>query len=268
MRTFGRSLLVRPFVFGSSSSPLAPDCNPRSERGWLRVWAGRAHSNGDSSIGTRRRPTLLALALAAAFGIDSRSAKAVSDRLLITDTPSGTVLFDATLSEGPDGTEGYLQFLDRAHCPTSACSSDPDLSFAVILTEPAGEPPDENAVLIPGTQTVVSDVVIYEGTHDPVDHPLIVQLFSDGSVNSEGVPLLPGALNYALIRPNGGVVAVLVPETGELQDLTQAFGFPGNPWTVQVQSDVQVIPEPCTGLLVMAGLFGLAYRQRRHGRAA
>ena len=28
------------------------------------------------------------------------------------------------------------------------------------------------------------------------------------------------------------------------------------------------IPEPSTGLLVMTGLLGLAYRQRRHGRAA
>ncbi len=39
------------------------------------------------------------------------------------------------------------------------------------------------------------------------------------------------------------------------------FGGPSEAW-------IAVIPEPSTGLLMMTGLLGLAYRQRRHGRAA
>jgi hypothetical protein len=35
-----------------------------------------------------------------------------------------------------------------------------------------------------------------------------------------------------------------------------------------VEAWIAVIPEPNTALLVMTGLLGLAYRQRRHGRNA
>jgi hypothetical protein len=55
-----------------------------------------------------------------------------------------------------------------------------------------------------------------------------------------------------------------LPETGSLQNLTAPLGITGGV-TVQVMSDLEVIPEPETGALVLLGLgvlSGHALRRR------
>ena len=55
--------------------------------------------------------------------------------------------------------------------------------------------------------------------------------------------------------------------TGISADGLTIVGYGPNP-NGDTEAWIAVIPEPSTGLLLMTGLLGFAYRQRRHGRAA
>ena len=55
---------------------------------------------------------------------------------------------------------------------------------------------------------------------------------------------------------------------GLLQSGNHTGSFQGGTSDQAVGFRIVTIPEPGTALLVMTGLLGLAYRQRRHGRAA
>ena len=194
----------------------------------------------------RRVPILLfTLGLAIAFAGRAGDARALSDRLVVTDIASGSVVFDASLDEGSE-TDLFFQ--------TGATG------VIIFLTEPAGEPQGSEApVFLPGTNIVVSDV-LYAGPADAGSpYGLHLELFSDGNPN------FPSAVFAAAeeICPFG-TECVSVEETGELQDLTSPIHSDDFGLKVEVQSDV--VPEPDEPLLLGGGLAGLAALRRRGTR--
>jgi len=198
-----------------------------------------------------RRPFIFfALSIAIAFAGHAQGAKAdsiTSDRLLVTNLATGAVLFDSTIPEpAPGESEGGLEF-DAEFTGYGGGS----VINAVILTEPAGEPPGESAILVPGTDLIASDLLVMNifAVNFPTLWTFQLLVFSDGHPQFEGF-----VSSYGRFAP-------LLEETGSLQDLTYLLHSDVAGFRVQFQSDV--IPEPGTGLLVMTGLLGLAYRQRR-----
>jgi len=75
--------------------------------------------------------------------------------------------------------------------------------------------------------------------------------------------------DFRFVRTCGGSVPGPPCGVSSVEDLAIISFFPpstgGNTGS---PGSWAVIPEPSTGLLVITGLLGLAYRQRRHGRAA
>jgi len=69
-------------------------------------------------------------------------------------------------------------------------------------------------------------------------------------------PTLPSLDGPITIHVDWRILGTDVPEASQL-NVPAAFYYIFEP-----------VPEPSTGLLVMAGILGLAYQQRRHGRAA
>lgn len=186
------------------------------------------------------------LSLAIAFVIHVGSARAASDRMVITDLNSGAILSDQTLDEASE-TNSLSFDVGFAGVPVSA----------VFLLEPVGEPSDPtegSPILLPGTDRVVSDVIAFRhNSIDPLAHSIVFLSDSAAPNIKEAIQSLLG-LSYP-----GGSSAI--DETCDLQDLTQLLGTAAIGWGVQVQSDV--VPEPGTFLLLGAGLVGIAAKRRR-----
>jgi hypothetical protein len=194
-------------------------------------------------MSTRRRFVLFTLSLVLVFATRVESARALSDRLLVTDA-TGVVLFDGSVDDtAGGGTELSLAF----GAPVDPFAT---TNTIVVMTEPAGEPPGESPIFIPGTNQIISDLVL--SPHGPSPGGPVGVLFL-----SDGDPRVP---QIASLLP---VVAFSVlEETGDLQDLSALLG--SDPLTVQVQSDV--VPEPGTFALLGFGLVVLAARRRGTAR--
>src|SRR5215471_14811333 len=148
-----------------------------------------------------------------------RSAHA-SDRMVVTDVSTGAVLFDAAITEpAGDVDESSLLFGSSDFPSTGA--------FGVLLSAPPGEPPGEAPVFFPGTDIVISDLVV-SNFGDLSGQPGVM-LVSDGS------PLLAQALPRSTGFP-------IVEETGELQDLTSLLG--GDAVGLRVQVSPTWSPSP------------------------
>jgi hypothetical protein len=188
-----------------------------------------------------------------------------SDELLI-QTPPGTVppsiFFDAKIPEtGATAPEAEAIFSPVVMPPPAIPVPLPPGSTAVILTEPAGEPPELGEVPIffttPNGRVQVSDVIIATNSQT---FPSIIALISDGD------PLL-GAL-----VPTLPPTTPFMPEFGVLQDVTgPLLGSTGifppvGPVQVLVSSDVTT-PEPSSVVLIVLGLVSVAaYKWRKNGR--
>jgi PEP-CTERM motif-containing protein len=180
----------------------------------------------------------------------ARAASTLSDRLLITDTAGGATIFDQSIPEDA-AAEPTLTFaggpapVSPPPIPIASAIGIPGVAI-LILTEPAGEPPDptEPPLVLPGPNgnVLVSDVLV--STLPIAGIPGFVSLLSDGDPELQNIiPILatmPG-LHF-------------MEETGGLQDVTSILNGPptSGQFQIFVQSDV---PEP--GMLVLSGL-GLA----------
>jgi hypothetical protein len=131
----------------------------------------------------------------------------------------------------------------------------------VALTEPSNAVLDGHEVPITlpgGKKAMLSDVVIsVPGT--------LTGFFMTGSVilvsdeDTVDLPVIAGMM------PSAWSNITVLPETGSLQNLTAPLGITGGV-SVQVLSDLEVVPEPGTGLLALLGLCvlgGHTLRRRR-----
>src|SRR5262245_9919243 len=151
----------------------------------------------------------LAVALVVNVGSARAGASADSDRLVVTDFASGAVLFDQSIPEpAAAGSETSLFFSPVGGLPPPA-AFDPSLTY-IALIEPLGAPPEpggEPPIFLPGTELILSDLVIGSFQSDIFDHG--VQLLSDGD------PSLPQLIAGI---PFGSLI--IGEETGDLQDVS------------------------------------------------
>jgi len=204
------------------------------------------------------------LTLVAAFTVHAGSAKAASDRLLIT-SPSGGVLFDNSMPDaGTAGPETTLTFTGAPTntlpppLPPPAAITTPGADV-IVLTEPAGEPPDptEPPVTISGPTgpVVVSDIIISTLGIPAGAAPPFVMLASDFQDLQQITSLPPNARIMSEPFPEAPLTLTGLAGTGP--------GGPFGPISVVVQSDA--VPEPGTVLLLGSGLIALvAVGARRH----
>ncbi len=211
----------------------------------------------------KRLSTVVAVA-GVAFGLAaSVDAAVASDRMLISNA-AGVALFDNSILEVATAPESTLVFgggplpVPPAIAPVALAAA-PGASV-VVLTEPLvnGVPvldPGEVPLVYttPTGPVYVSDVVL-SSLGVPGIVPQIM-LLSDGDPNLPPVVQLLGSLPNALV----------LPETGQLQDLSRELGalVPTNPFgviTVQVQSDV---PEPASLATLAIAAAGAFLKRRR-----
>jgi hypothetical protein len=168
-----------------------------------------------------------------------------SDRLRITNS-FGNVIFDQTLVEGQEATPIGIGFDTPA--------------FSVVTGDDVRQ---VLGLLDPGT-SIVSDrvfVQVFPTTQNPVLGPqqgVNIFMCSD---SPEGV-----APPFAFVCPT--TINVTTGETGNLQNVTNSFTIlNGSGLTVEVQSDIEAVPEPATLFLFSSGLVGLATQTwRRRSR--
>jgi len=206
----------------------------------------------------RSRVVYFLLCLIVAFGVQVGRARAGgvpdSDRMVVTDNLSGTVLFDGSIAEPPAAGGPEILIFPVGNSPFPP-SFDSTLTY-IALIEPAGAPPEpggEPPIFLPGTNSVVSDLVISSLAHDPTSGPRTVELLSD---------LDPNFAQVVSALPPRASNVFAVEETGSLQDLSILLGT-GGTGGVQVQVQSDVVPEPGTFALLGLGLLGLAAQGRR-----
>jgi hypothetical protein len=239
------------------------------------------------------RFALRLIALLAAIGLTffagARNAVAVqilSDSMTIQIT-GGPVLFQNVIAEGgAPATESSLAWdpSNSGLIPAggivpagglgagganllAAITPFPGINY-VILTEPANEPADPNELPRPiyngpGGPVVVSDILVNGLNNAAFQGGQFIPFILFISDNNPDLNELVNDLNQGV----GGVVSGILPETGQLQDLTALIGqnfIPGllPPVSVVVQSDIST-PEPSTFVLAGMGLFLLGFAARR-----
>src|SRR5262249_53278800 len=157
-----------------------------------------AAAHGRFAMSQSSRLVYLLLSLAVVFGVQVGRARAGgvpdSDRMVVNLNLNGTVLFDGSIAEPPaaGGTEILIFPVGNSPFPPSFDST---LTY-IALTEPAGAPPEPGGepppIFLPGTNSVVSDLVISSLTHDPTSGPRTVELLSDLDPNfAQVVSALP-----------------------------------------------------------------------------
>jgi PEP-CTERM motif-containing protein len=211
----------------------------------------------------------------ATLAIDNKAdaqTNTLSDELLITAPAGAPVFFANFIPEVPPAVaaETSLTFAGGPApaplpIPLPVLIGLPGLS-AVVLTEPAGLPPEpgEAPIVISGPNgpIFVSDVV-FSTLNNQGGAPPFITLVSDGNPDliqiADHLPGIPGV--------------VFVPETGALQDLTALLPpqfLPAiGPLDVQVRSEVT--PEPSSLVLAAFGFAGLAawgWRRLANNRVA
>jgi hypothetical protein len=172
-------------------------------------------------------------------------------------SPVGPFSDTLTVGSGIGGVGGGTETLCESGCeapilggvaefggiPIDEGSQDITGAFAIFLTEPGS--------------TALSDVVSATITGSPAGGFFLdVKLRSDGSI-----PLITALTAFETI-----------PETGAVQDLTNAFtgqfDLDNSLPTIQVTSDVSDVPEPSTWAMMMLGFAGLGYAGYRGRRSA
>jgi hypothetical protein len=174
------------------------------------------------------------------------AAQVPSDTLKVTNSFGG-VIFNASLVEGQETDAIGIGFSTPA--------------FSTVTGE---ETHQVLGLLDPGT-SVVSDrifVQVFPTFINPVLGPqqgVNIFLCSD---STEGV-----APPASFVCP--AAISFTTAETGTLQDVTSLFTIlSGSGLKVEVQSDIEAVPEPSTYLLLSSALVGLAARAwRRRGRS-
>ena len=174
---------------------------------------------------------------------------------MIVKSANGTVLFDnftadalgeTTLTFTPGNPNNVLP----PPLPPATAITVPGANV-IVLTEPAGEPPDPTEPPVTINGLVVSDILISTLANPSGAQPFIM-LVSDFA-DLQGITSLPA---NAVILPEP------LPEAPV--DVTPFLSVgPLGPFNVMIQSDA--VPEPGTFLLFSAGVAGLAaVGTRRH----
>jgi len=212
------------------------------------------------------RTSMLIVIAVASMLVLSSSARSqtntLSDRMLITG-PNGVPIFDQILPETTTGPEPTLGFGGGA-APVAVPAGLPGVAVTlpgvnvVLLSETVVDPLEPVVTYVPPGSTspiFISDAIISTANATGTSLPPLVMLLSDPNPDLNTV-----VTNLA----NAPVPPTILPETGNLQDMTQYLGsgFPGLtfPIDIQVQSDV---PEPAIGTLLLLGSLTLLGVRRR-----
>jgi hypothetical protein len=186
---------------------------------------------------------MIGLALVAGSG-SATAASIFSDRLVIIE--NGATVDDQTILEGQVGPGNNFEDVQHFFFELPNLAFDPRFQAVQI------------GLLDPVTGAL-SDTVVMEGVTASGSFIAIAGLISD--------------LETPLVSPNPLPITTRIAETGGLQDVTRLvfpnFAAGQEPATVLVQSDIEVVPEPATLLLIAIGGTGLlGYGRRKPSRSS